>query len=113
MYWRRSLTVTVFLSVVTYGLSAASNAIMIPLYLNASLSASNLADAITILNLGMNAVLHFLVLWWVFRRYAPDNEKIRRKKRLRPEELIQMLNEDELGALRDHLLPPSRRTNDS
>ncbi len=110
MYWRRSLIVTVILVALGFALNSLVFSILVTwLYSTAGISADQLAQVSTIYGVVISGLLHFIVLWVAFRYYAAPTEKAKRKGVLRAEDVINMLTEEEVAALRDHLLPPSQR----
>ena len=108
MYWRRSLIVTLIMEILGYALSQfIYQPIIIQVYTTTRSEASvNLISIV--FSLGFGWLLHFLVLWWAFRRYSSPVEKAKREGVLRAEDVIAMMNEEELAALRERLLPPSQ-----
>ncbi len=109
MYWRRSLLVTGILLVLGFGASALSSGFISFLTYTSDMSVSQIVPFLTAFNLVVSGLIHFFVLWWAFSRYSSPVEKIKRSGSLRAEDVIGMMNEDELAALRERLLPPSQR----
>lgn len=110
MYWRRSLIVTVILLVLGFGLNNVLYSLIVTWVYTNSGSSTLFAQVSTLYSMVVSGLLHFFVLWAVFRYYSPPTEKAKRKGILRAEDVIAMLSEEEVAALRDHLLPPSQRT---
>ena len=71
---------------------------------------SQIVPLLTAFNLVVSGLIHFFVLWWAFNRYSSPVEKAKRNGALRAEDVIAMMNEDELAALRERLMPPSQRS---
>jgi hypothetical protein len=111
MYWRRSLIVTVILLVLGFGLnSLVYTGFFTWLYTTSEISAVELASISTVFSLVTGGLLHFFVLWAAFRYYASPVDKAKRNSnKLTAQDVIGMLSEEEVAALRDHLLPPSQR----
>jgi len=111
MYWRRSLIVTVILLVLGFGLNSLLYSLLVSvLIVNAGVTAEVFAQVSTAYSVVTSGLLHFVVLWAAFRYFSSPVEKAKRKGVLRAEDVVSMLSEQEIAALRDHLLPPSERT---
>lgn len=111
LYWRRSLIVTVILLILGLAENGLYGQVFSFAAITSNYSVSELASVLGVFSIAISALVHFFVLWWAFRHYSPMNEKVRRAKTLSADDVLAMLNEDEVTALRQRLLPPSERGN--
>lgn len=109
MYWRRSLVATVILVIAGYLSGMAQNTVFKLLYDSYNMSSSDIIPIISIMGFVTGSLLHFFILWPLFRYFGEQEEKRKRTNGLRVEEVLELMDEDELEELRQRLSPPSKR----